>query len=132
VHPNEKVFRDFHEAQSRFYAGEDDRSLRALLSDDVIWHVPGRSAIAGHYRGAEAVIEYFRRRREFTRATFRVLVRDVLANDQRVVALAGGEAERDGKRHEWETAGVFRVREGKIAECWLLPFDQYLFDEIWS
>jgi hypothetical protein len=27
---------------------------------------------------------------------------------------------------------VFRIADGKIAECWLVPFDQYLFDELWS
>jgi hypothetical protein len=28
--------------------------------------------------------------------------------------------------------GVFRIADGRIAECWLVPFDQYLFDELWS
>jgi hypothetical protein len=28
--------------------------------------------------------------------------------------------------------GVYRIADGKIAECWLLPFDQYLFDELWT
>jgi hypothetical protein len=27
---------------------------------------------------------------------------------------------------------VFRVAEGRIAECWLIPFDQAAFDRIWS
>jgi hypothetical protein len=27
---------------------------------------------------------------------------------------------------------VFCVAGGKIAECWLVPFNQYLFDELWS
>jgi hypothetical protein len=27
---------------------------------------------------------------------------------------------------------VFRIADAKIAECWLVPFDQYLFDELWS
>jgi hypothetical protein len=31
-----------------------------------------------------------------------------------------------------EGVGVFRIAGGKIAECWLVPFDQYLFDELWS
>jgi hypothetical protein len=28
--------------------------------------------------------------------------------------------------------GVFRVDRGRIAECWLIPFDQAAFDAIWS
>jgi uncharacterized protein len=132
VHPNAQLFHAFHDAQGRFYAGGDDDELRGVLGDDVTWHVPGRSAIAGHHRGIDDVIAYFARRRALTGATFRVEVRDVLANDERVIALSGGIAERGQNRYRWETAGVFRVADGRICECWLLPFDQYLFDEIWS
>jgi len=31
-----------------------------------------------------------------------------------------------------QTVGVLRVVDKSISECWLLPFDQYLFDEIWG
>jgi ketosteroid isomerase-like protein len=50
----------------------------------------------------------------------------------RVVQLAGGRAVRDGQEVAWETVGVFRVAGGRIAECWLVPFDQPAFDRIWS
>jgi hypothetical protein len=33
---------------------------------------------------------------------------------------------------EWETVGVYRIADGRIAECWLVPFDQGAFDEIWA
>jgi ketosteroid isomerase-like protein len=39
---------------------------------------------------------------------------------------------RDGRELSWETVGVFRVADGRITECWLVPFDQSVFDEIWS
>jgi uncharacterized protein len=131
-HPNARVILEFHEAQGRFYAGGPEAPLRAKLTDDVTWHVPGRSAIAGTYRGMEEVLRYFAARRDLSRATFRIEIHDVLANDERAVILAGGQAERDGKRLVWETVGVFRVAGGKIEEGSLLPFDQYVFDEIWS
>ena len=53
-----------HAAQAAFYAGGDEAPVRALLTDDVHWHVPGRNAIAGDYHGIEAVLAYFRRRRD--------------------------------------------------------------------
>jgi hypothetical protein len=31
-----------------------------------------------------------------------------------------------------EIVRVFRIAAGMIAECWVLPYDQYAFDEIWS
>jgi ketosteroid isomerase-like protein len=132
-HPNARVVEEFYGVQRRFYAGEDTADeLRGLLSEDVAWHVPGRSPIAGHYRGRDAVLAYFADRRDRASATFRVQPRGMLADDERVVHFAGGRAERGGRTWEWETIGVFRVEAGQIAECWLVPFDQYAFDEIWS
>ncbi|HEY1519392.1 MAG TPA: RNA 2',3'-cyclic phosphodiesterase [Solirubrobacteraceae bacterium] len=134
------VVRRFYDAQARVYssaAGMDSSaagvdSMRDLLTGDVVWHVPGASAIAGSHRGIEAVLEYFDTRRQMTDSTFRVTVHGVAMIADRVVQLAGGHAVRDGRVVSWETVGVFRVADGRIAECWLVPFDQAAFDEIWS
>ena len=75
---------------------------------------------------------YFERRRALARATFRVHVHEVLTGGDLVIQLAGGAAELGGHEVQWETAGVFRVRDGRIAEGRLVPFDLYLFDEIWG
>jgi ketosteroid isomerase-like protein len=133
VHPNARLVEAFYQAQAAFYAGGDDTAtVRGLLADDVAWHVPGRSRIAGHYHGHQEVLGYFAARRAHAKATFRVLPRAILADDQRAVQFADGRVELNGQVRAWQTVGVFRIAEGKIAECWLLPFDQYLFDEIWS
>jgi ketosteroid isomerase-like protein len=105
--------------------------LRELLTDDVVWHVPGHSAIAGEHRGIDAVLAYFESRRAITDATFRITIHGAAMIAGRVVQLAGGTARRGEDEARWETAGVFRVRDGRIAECWLVPFDQHAFDEIW-
>jgi hypothetical protein len=46
----------------------------------------------------------------------------------------GAQYERRARRPaaDLATVGVFRIAGSKIAECWLVPFDQYLFDELWS
>jgi uncharacterized protein len=94
--------------------------------------VSGRSPIAGHYHGHQEVLGYFGARRAHAKATFRVLPRAILADDEQAVHLADGQLERDGQLRTSQTVGVFRIAGGKIAECWLVPFDQYLFDELWS
>jgi hypothetical protein len=106
--------------------------LRPLLTPDVIWHVPGRSLIAGEHRGVDAVLAYFDLRRRLTDETFRVTVHEIVAAGERVIQLAGGHAERGGVPVSWETVGIFRVAGGRIAECRLIPFDLYGFDEVWS
>ena len=132
MHLSAKLIREFHDAQNRFYAGGGQEHVRAMLAEDVAWHVPGRSRIAGDYRGRDEVLRYFVARRELAQATFRIVVRGVLADDERAVIFAGGQVQRDGVTSTWETVGVFRIADDKIAECWVLPYDQYSFDEIWS
>ena len=127
------VVRRFYDAQARVYAGSAPAdSLMGVLDEGVVWHVPGASAIAGEHRGIEAVLEYFDTRRRMTDSTFRVTVHGAAVIAGRVVQLAGGHGLRDGREVTWETVGVFRVVDGRIAECWLVPFDQAVFDQIWS
>jgi RNA 2',3'-cyclic 3'-phosphodiesterase len=126
------VVRRFHAAQARAYAGDDTEGLLDLLAADVVWHVPGRSAIAGEHRGRRDVLEYLLRRRQMTDSSFRVTIHGISIIGDRVVQLAGGRATRGGRELTWETVGLFRVHNGRIAECWLVPFDQYSFDEIWG
>ena len=127
------VVRRFHASQADMCAGHGGfDGLRELLSEDVVWHVPGGSAIAGEHRGVEAVLAYMDARRRVMDGTLRVTVHGAALIAGRVVQLAGGTAVRDGRPVAWETVGVFRVDGGRIAECWLIPFDQAEFDAIWS
>jgi ketosteroid isomerase-like protein len=132
-HSNARLVETFYAVQGRFYAGENiGADLRSLLAEDVVWHVPGRSAIAGEYRGLEQVLTYFTARREIADSTFRITSRGVLADADRVVHFADGEAVVGGELRRWRTAGIFNINNGLMAECWLLPFDQYQFDQIWG
>jgi ketosteroid isomerase-like protein len=123
-----------HAAQRAFYAGGgDDRELRAVLTDDIEWHVPGRNAIAGDYHGIEAVLDYFTRRRELAGRTFRMHPGDVLVGDgEHVAALTDGTAVVGGTERRWSTVGLYRLRGERICACWLLPLDPDAFDAIWS
>src|ERR1700680_2341919 len=110
-HPHAQLIRDFHDLQNRFYKGGDQGDqgpVGAMLTDDVVWHVPGQSAIAGDYRGRDEVLRYFARRRTLANATFRIDVRGAIADDERTVILAGSEVEYDGETFGWGTVGIFR------------------------
>src|SRR5579875_2371737 len=118
-----------HAAQGDFYAGGPDGPLRALLTEDIEWHVPGENAIAGTYRGIDAVFAYFARRRELARGSFRMHPGDLLSGPgDHVAVLTDGTATIDGVRHRWSTVGLYRLRGEQIAACWLLPLDQGAFD----
>jgi hypothetical protein len=128
MHPNERVLRREYDARAQ----RGDASLAALLTEAVVWHVPGRSAISGEYRGKDEVMEYVRRRRDLAGDTFEITVHDVLANDEHGLVIASARAKRRGKAVEWRTHGLYRFEDGKIAECWLLPENQAVFDQIWA
>ena len=128
-----RVLARLHEAQGAFYEGGPPEPLRALLADDVAWVVPGRNAIAGEYRGIDEVMAYFARRRNLAARTFRMHPGDLLTGDgDRVAVLTDGTATIGGVEQRWSTVGLYRLREGRVAECRLLALDQAAFDAIWS
>lgn len=121
-----------HAAQGEFYAGGSDAGLRDVLTGDIAWHVPGDNAIAGVYTGRAAVMDYFARRRELACETFRMHPGDLLAGDgDNVAVLTDGTATIRGQEHRWSTVGLYRLRDERVAACWLLPLDPEAFDEVW-
>lgn len=122
-----------HAAQGAFYAGEPADELRALLAPDIVWHVPGRNAIAGDYYGIEAVLGYFLRRRDMAAGTFRMRPGELMVGDgDHVSVLTDGTAVLAGAERRWSTLGLYRIHEERVAACWLLPLQPNDFDAIWS
>src|SRR5947208_5387905 len=106
--------------------------MRSLLTTDVEWHIPGDNMISGTYRGIDEVLEYFRRRRELAGNTLRLHPGELLVGDEFVASLTDGTAVIRGAEHRWSTVGLYRLRDGRIAACWLLALDQDAFDCVWS
>lgn len=122
-----------HAAQTRFYAGGADEPWAELLTEDVVWRVPGSSAIAGTYTGIDEVTRYFLRRRALAAGTLRLHPGDLLVGEgDHVASLTDGSATLGGIEVTWSTTGLYRVRAGRVARCWLLPLDQGAFDRVWA
>lgn len=131
-HPNAELLAEFGRRQRAMYAGGAAEPVAELLADDVVWHVPGASPIAGDHRGVDAVLRYFARRRDLAGGTLEITVRDGLVDDEAVVQLADGRATLGGMEGSWRTVGLYRIADGRIAEAWLVPFDLDAFDRIWG
>ena len=124
---------ELQNAQQELYGGGGADPVRRLIDPDIIWHVPGESPIAGRYEGPEEVIAYMVRRRDLADGTFRMRRRELMVGEgEHFAALTDGIATIDGRRREWSTVGLYRLRAELLAECRLLPFDQAQFDEIWG
>jgi ketosteroid isomerase-like protein len=128
AHPGEELIRQTFEAFSK----GDVETFAALLADDVVFHFPGRGPLAGDHRGKTQVLATLAKQGELTGGTFRVEVHDILANDEHAVALAVARAERGGRTWEDNAVLVFHIRNGKVAETWLHPTDQYAGDEFFG
>jgi ketosteroid isomerase-like protein len=114
------------------YAGGPVEPVAELLTEDVVWRVPGRSSIAGEHRGVDAVLEYFARRRELAKATMKMQPGEILADEEVVVQLVDGTARFGDEEVSWRTVGVYRIEDGRIREVWLVPLDLDRFDRIWA
>jgi ketosteroid isomerase-like protein len=122
-----------HEAQGAFYSGGPAAPLRELLTNDIVWRVPGENAIAGVYTGIDAVMEYFTRRRDIAARTLKMHPGEVLVGEgEHAAVLTDGTAVIHGAEQSWSTLGLYRLRGDRIAACWLLPLDPGQFDRIWG
>ena len=127
AHPNEELVR---KAFAAFLAGDMD-TISSLFAEDSVWHVPGRSRLAGAHRGFEAVIRYYSNLNEATGGTFKIdEIQDVVANDQRAIAIQKSSAKKDGAVLNFNTVLVFEIANGTIAEVWEYTNDLYEYDAL--
>jgi ketosteroid isomerase-like protein len=128
AHPNEVLAR---EANAAFSRGDMD-AMSQYWAEDILWHQPGRSLLAGDSEGVAQVLELFGRVFELSGGTLSAELRDVLASDEHAVMLLTLRAERAGKHFEDSTVQVIHIRDGKATEIWNYPADQYGWDEFWT
>jgi uncharacterized protein len=127
-HPNAALLRRVYAAQ----AAADLEAYLASLSEDFVLHIPGRSRIAGAYRGKDEVRRHFREIAELSGGSFRTDVHDILASDDHAVGLVNASAERDGIVVDLPRIHVWHLRGGELTELWLHPTDQDAFDAYWG
>ena len=77
----------------------DIATLTELIDENASWHTPGRSPIAGVYRGRDAVFAQFGRYGGDTGGTFKAELKQVFTSDDgRVIGVHHNSAERNGKQ----------------------------------
>lgn len=60
---------------------------RVVKDENVVWHEPGRSSLAGDYKSREAVVGFLLQLRERSGGSFKIEVLDILTEPERVVVL---------------------------------------------
>jgi ketosteroid isomerase-like protein len=124
-HPNATAYRRTVDA---FRDGDFD-TIRSLIAADVVWHVPGRSSMAGDIRGLDELVAWLSRVGEFG---FTIREHDVFGNDEHVCALSYIGARRPGVVIEIPVTSVFHYRAGRQVERWFYPEDMAAWDAIFG
>ena len=114
------------------YESGDMDTINQLFADDILWHVAGRSQLAGDYKGKDEVFQFFGKIMELSNGTSKLEIHDVLANDGHAVVLLTGTAERNGTSFRGTDIHVWHISNGKVVEFWDSPVDQYAADEFWG
>ena len=128
-HPNAARIRDLFAA----FRTRDLARIQQVIPDDAVWHFPGRHGqIAGDHRGRDAILGFLLKVEALTAGTFHLDIIDVIANDERAVALFRGRGERNGKTLDNPTCLVMRMRAGSVVEVWEYVWDLYHVDDFWT
>lgn len=124
MHPNEKLLRDSDEAQMR---GDID-GFTAAFADDVVVHIPGRSSLAGDYKGKDQFLEVFNRFLERA-PEYSFEPHAYFADDEHGISLQRSHYKRGDQMLDANDTFVCHFRDGKISEFWFLSEDAYAVDE---
>ena len=127
--PEESTVRRFYGAM----AARDWAAARGCFTDDAVWHLPGRSLIAGDHTGWEAIErDFLAKTTTLSAGTFRAELVDVLVGSDRVAALQHATGERAGRKLDLTACQVMSFRDGLIDEVRGHFSDQYQLDEFWA
>jgi uncharacterized protein len=106
----------------------DPAAIGELLSDDVLYYFPGRSEVAGTYRGRAEVLGLFGAFSRLLGGPPSLDSHDVVASEAHVVELATHAAVRNGTPYEWQAIRIYHIDDDRISEIWLMIGDIYAFD----
>jgi ketosteroid isomerase-like protein len=117
------------EAMAAVSRGDVERFGELLLGDDVVWHWPGRSSVAGDYRGRAAAVGLIRGFGQLTQGRLRVEPIDILEGADHLMAFTHVTAEKEGRQLDVVMADAMRFgADGRVEEYWTLSNDQAAVD----
>ena len=115
-----------------FNAG-DMKTLTDLFDENASWYTPGKSPIAGDYKGRDAAFAQFGRYGGDTNGTFKAELKHVLTSeDGRAVGIHHNTAERNGKKLDVWCCLSFVLKDGKVTSGREYIYELYAWDDFWS
>ena len=128
LHPNVLTYLAAIDAFNR----NDLTAVGDYVRPDFHYRIPGRSKIAGEFRGIEGFVEALTRLRDESEGTIQLTPVAVLADDENLIARARVTAQRDGKRLDTENCYAFRFVDGKVADGQVFLSDPEHVEGFWA
>lgn len=128
THPNVVLMRKVYEA----FTQGDVEGAAAFWTGDCIHHYPGRGPLAGSHQGIESANAFAGKMFELTQGRIHMEIEEVGASESYAYALVHTNYERDDRKLDMRFINISRIKDGKIAEFWTYPDDQYAVDEFWA
>jgi uncharacterized protein len=112
-----------------FAAGDLD-TLREVFDPGIEWHLPGRSTVAGDYRGIDAVLGLFGTLFQISGGTFTAELIECgeIATDL-VACLIHRSGAMPAGTVDQRTMLLFGMRDGRAVEVTEFALDLYAYDE---
>jgi ketosteroid isomerase-like protein len=114
----------------RAYGDGDLDAMRSLLAEDAVTHITNAEAAVDRVEGREG---FMSRLPDLEGAELSTAITQVVPiDDQRVMTMIEVRASRRGRELHNFAAFLARVRDGEIAELWMVDAKPAYSDEFWS
>lgn len=100
-----------------------------LLDEDVVWHVPGRSRIAGDAVGIDAVRERLQR---LLTAGISVDLLNTMSAAGQVITVQRNYGAAHGRELDITVLNLLTIRDGRIARMETFPSDLDALERFWG
>lgn len=127
-HENANILKRLFDA----FASRDLDAISAGLAEDVSWHTPGRSQLAGEHVGRDAVLAHLSHSAELSEGSYRIEIEDIMASDRHASVLYRATGSRQGRHLDLRHLALYEVANEMVQAVWVTPFDQLAFDAFWA
>lgn len=118
-------------AYTNAWLAGDLMTVLDLYHDDLVLHYGGANPLTGDHHGKDAAVTALLTVQEKTQRV-PIEVIDVIESPDHAAAWVRERWIVDGETVELMRLLMYRVADGKLAECWLLDHDQALVDRVLS
>ena len=128
LHPNVLTYLAAIDAFNR----DDLTAVGEYVRPDFCYRIPGRSRVAGEFRGIEGFVEALTRLRDESAGTIELTPVAVLADDENLIARARVTARRGAKRLDTENCYAFRFLDGRVADGQVFLSEPERVEDFWA